>query len=264
MTLESRRPALLAELVWRLAWRHLRGRYVGSAMGLFWTVVHPLITLAVWTFVFSYVLKIRFTPEGGVTDFAFFLFCGMVPFLSFQETVLNCTTSVTGHANLIKNLVFPSKSIQISIGVAALISQFIGLVILVVAVLVLRQHLPIYLPLVAPLALILMLFGVGLGFITCTLHVFFRDTAQVVGVMLMLWLYATPIFYPAHVLPEHLSFLMYVNPLAYIANVYRSVILLDDLPSLRGFAIFASISVLTFWIGFRTYTRYYPHFIDEL
>lgn len=264
MTLEARRPLTIAELIWRLALRHLHGRYVGSAMGMFWTVVHPLVTLTVWTFVFSYILKIRFSEQGGITDFAFFLFCGMVPFLSFQETVQNCTVSVTSHASLIKNLVFPSKSIQFSIGVAALISQFIGLGILTVAVLILRQHVPIYLPLVLPFAFLLMLFAIGIGFITATLHVFFRDTAQVVGVMLMLWLYGTPIFYPAHVVPKHLWFLMYINPLAYVANVYRSIILLGDLPSLRGFAVFMAISMTTFWVGFRIYTRYYPRFIDEL
>jgi ABC-type polysaccharide/polyol phosphate export permease len=244
--------------------RELRGRYIGSAMGLFWSVLHPLITLTVWTFVFSYILNIRFSESGGVTDFALYLFCGMVPFLAFQETVQNCTVSITGHASLVKNLVFASKSLQLSIALAAFVTQLIGLGILTAALLVLRQQFPLYLPLVLPLAVVLMLFSLGLGFITCTLHVFFRDTAQLVGVMLMMWLYATPIFYPAHSLPRHLQFLIYVNPLAYVANVYRSIILRGDLPSVHGFLIFLGISIGTFLCGYRVYTKHYPRFIDEL
>jgi len=258
------RSLRLKDLVWQMTLRELRGRYVGSAMGLFWSVLHPMITLVVWTFVFSYILNIRFSAEGGVTNFALYLFCGMVPFLSFQETVQNCTTSVTGHAPLVKNLVFASKSLQLSIAVAALVTQLIGLAILAGAVVLVRQQVPVYLPLVLPFAFILMLFSLGLGFVTCTLHVFLRDTAQLVGVMLMVWLYATPIFYPAHALPAHLQFLIYVNPLAYVANVYRSMILLGNLPSAQGFFIFVGISVGTFLLGYRIYTKNYPKFIDEL
>ncbi|MGH9341552.1 MAG: ABC transporter permease [Acidobacteriota bacterium] len=254
----------LRPIIWQLTLRELQGRYVGSAMGLFWSVVNPLMTLLIWTFVFSYVLDIRFSAEGGLGNFALYLFAGMVPFLAFQETVQNCTVSVTRHAALIKNLVFPSKAIQLSIAVAALVTEFIALGILAVAIMVFKQQLPIYLGLALPLALILMLFSLGLGYITCTLHVFFRDTAQLVGVLLMIWLYATPIFYPAHLLPANLQFLIYINPLAYTANVFRSLLLLGELPSLTGFLLFSGISAGTFLMGYSVYTRYYHTFIDEL
>lgn len=258
------RSIQLKDLILELTLRELRGRYIGSTMGLFWSVIHPLLMLTIWTFVFSYILRIQFSTEGGLQDFALYLFCGMIPFLSFQETVQNCTTSITRYSALVKNLVFASKTIQISVALAALIGQLIGLGILTVAIIVMRQEIPIYLPLVLPLAVILMFFSLGLGFITCTLHVFFRDTAQLVGVMLMIWLYGTPIFYPAHILPPHLQFLIYVNPLAYVANVYRSIILLGRFPSPESFLIFLGISVGMFWLGYRVYTANYPKFIDEL
>lgn len=252
------------DLIWQMTLRELRGRYIGSSMGLFWSVIHPLITLTVWTFVFSYILNIRFSAAGGMTDFALYLFCGMVPFLSFQETVQNCTVSITGHSSLIKNLVFASKSIHVSIALAAVITELIGLGILTLALIILRQQFPIYLPLVLPIAIILMFFSLGLGFVTSTLHVFFRDTAQLVSVLLMVWLYLTPIFYPAHVLPGHLQFLLYINPLAYVANIYRSIILVGDLPSTAGFLIFLGVSLGTFFFGYKIYTANYPKFIDEL
>jgi len=243
--------------------RELRGRFAGSAMGLFWSVIHPLITLVLWTFVFSYILRIRF-GSGGLTEFALYLFCGMAPYLSFQEIVSNCTVSVTSHSQMVKNLVFPSDTVPLSIALAGFITQMIALGILAVAIAILHPPFPIYLPLVIPLAVILCLFAMGLGLMTCTLHVFFRDTAQLVGVMLMVWLYATPIFYSSEHIPSSFRFLVYLNPLAYVVNVYRSLLLTQTLPSVEGLLIFVSISTVTLLVGSAVYRRHYPGFIDEL
>jgi len=264
MRLQVKRTLYFGGLIWALTLRELRRRYVGSVMGVFWSVIHPLITLTVWTFVFSYLLKVRFSESGGMTDFALYLFCGMIPFLAFQETVQNCTTSITTNVSLVKNLVFPSKAIQFSIAAAAMVSQCIGLGILVLAIVIVRGQFPILFPLTIPLAAPLMLFAIGLGWLTCTLHVFFRDTAQIVGVVMMVWLYGTPVFYPAHLVPSSLGFLMYVNPLAYTVTVFRSIVLNDTLPSLFGFVVFLAISLSTFVVGYKVYTRYYPLFVDEL
>jgi len=257
------RHLVFSELVWQMTVRELRGRFVGSAMGLFWSVLHPLITLALWTFVFSYILRIRF-GTGGITEFALYLFCGMAPYLSFQEIVSSCTVSVTNHSQMVKNLVFPRFTVPLSIALAALITQMIALGILSVAIAVLRPPFPLFLPLVLPLAVILAFFALGLGLVTCTLHVFFRDTAQLVGVLLMIWLYATPILYSSEHIPASFRFLIYANPLAYVVNVYRSLLLGNVLPSVHGLVIFVTISSLTFLVGSTVYRRYYPKFIDEL
>jgi ABC-type polysaccharide/polyol phosphate export permease len=251
-------------LIGQLVAREVRSRYVGSAMGLFWSVIHPVITLAVYTYVFSYILKVRFNEGGGTANFAIFLFCGMLPWLSFQETVQRCTTSITENASLVKNLRFPAKSIQFSIAFASLFTQFIGLGILTAAIVVLWGRFPYLLPLIVPMAFFAMLFSLGLGFVFCTFHVFFRDTAQLVSVLLMLWLYLTPIFYPSHIIPPQLQFVLYVNPLAYAANIYRHILLNNGVPELHGFAIFVFLSTLAFVLGYRVYTRFYGRFIDEL
>ncbi len=251
-------------LIHQLVIRELRSRYVGSAMGLFWSVIHPIITLTVYTYVFAFILKVRFTEGGGTANFAIFLFCGMLPWLSFQETVLRCTTSIVDNSSLIKNLTFPAKAIQFSIALTSVVTQFIGLGILILAIILLWGRFPYMLPLILPMAFLTMLFSLGLGFIFCTSHVFFRDTAQVVTVAMMFWLYLTPIFYPGHIIPAKLQFILYVNPLAYAANIYRHILLNNSVPELRGFVIFAALSSLTFLFGYRIYTRFYGRFIDEL
>ncbi len=263
MAVTISRNLLFSQLIWQMAVRELRGRFAGSVMGLFWSVIHPLITLALWTFVFSYILRIRF-GDGGITEFALYLFCGMAPYLSFQEIVQNCTVSVTNRSQMVKTLVFPIYAVPFSIALASLITQMIALGILSIAIAIMHPPFPVYLPLVVPLALVLTFFALGLGLITCTLHVFFRDTAQLVGVLLMMWLYATPIFYSSEHIPQSFRFLLYVNPLAYLVNIYRSLLLVHKLPSFEGLLIFVSVSVLTFLVGSAIYRHNYPKFIDEL
>ncbi|MFB3906576.1 MAG: ABC transporter permease [Acidobacteriota bacterium] len=244
--------------------RELHARYVGSAIGLFWSVIHPIITLIVYTYVFSYIFRARFDEGGGTTNFAINLFCGMLPWLSFQETVQRCTTSVTDNSSLIKNLRFPAKTIQFSVAATSFVTQLIGLSILTTALVVGWHQFPYLLPLVFPIAVLIMFFSLGLGFLFCTAHVFFRDTSQLVVVALTFWFYLTPVIYPAHVIPQRLQFLIYVNPLAYAANIYRSILLKDRVPDLFGFSCLALISLVVFFVGYRAYTRFYGDFIDEL
>jgi len=256
--------AYIFQLIRELVKRELQARYVGSAMGIFWSIIHPLVTLVIYTYVFSYILKVRFTEGGGTTSFALYLFCGLVPFLSFQETVNRCASSLTDNANFIKNLSFPTKALQFSIGLAATITQMIGLCIVCFAVIALEQKVPWRLPLVVPIAACLFLFSVGLGFVCARLHVYFRDTAQIVSVATHVWLYLTPIFYPSHVIPEELRTLQTFNPLAYAAESYRNVILRGSVPDPVSFIWFALICLAVFAVGYRVFTRGFGKVIDEL
>lgn len=260
----SRRRFGQRQLIAQMVARELRGRYVGSSIGLFWSVIHPLLSMAVFTYVFSYVLKVKFSEDTRAGTFALYLFCGMLPWNCFREIVERCTTSITDNASLVKNLAFHSKSLQFSIGITSLVTQWIGMAVLLLATTIIHQSIPYMAPVIVPLSLILMLFGLGLGFMFCTLHVFFRDTAQFLNVALLIWFYVTPIFYPAHVIPKRLQFLIYVNPLAYTANIYRHVILNNGLPDLFGFSVFTLLSTGTFALGYWVYSRHFPSFIDEL
>ncbi|MBI4454659.1 MAG: ABC transporter permease [Acidobacteria bacterium] len=251
-------------LIAQMVARELRARYVGSSIGLFWSVIHPLLSMAVFTYVFSYVLRVRFSEDTGVGSFALYLFCGMLPWNSFREIVERCATSITDNASLVKNLSFHSKTLQLSIGITSLVTQWIGLAVLLVVTIILRGSLPYMAPIVLPLSILLMLFGIGLGFLVCTLHVFFRDTAQFVNVGLMIWFYLTPVFYPAHVIPPKFQFLIYINPLAYAANIYRHIVLNNGFPDLFGLSVFTGLSAGTFLLGYWVYSKNFPAFIDEL
>lgn len=188
-------------LIRQLVGREVKGRYAGSSIGIYWSIINPLLMLAVYTYIFSVILRVRLGDEPGITNFALYLFCGFLAWNGFQEIVQRSTTVIVDNALLIKNLSFPSKALLISIGINSIINEMIGIGILVVAVKIILGFFPKYIFFLIPLFFLELFFGLGLGFIFSTLHVFFRDTAQFVGVFMLIWMFGTPLFYPESMIP---------------------------------------------------------------
>ena len=251
-------------LIKELVYRDIRGRYVGSSMGVFWSVINPLIMLVIYTYIFSGILKVKLGGEPGVTNFALYLFCGFVAWNAFQETVQRSATIVVDNALLIKNLSFPSKALPLTVGITSTFHELIGIGILFIAVGVVLGFFPTYFFLLIPLICFQLLFGLGLGFIFSTLHVFFRDIAQLLGVLLVIWMFGTPLFYPESMVPANLKFLIWVNPMAYLIRMFREICLKNVPPSPGDLVIFAAISVAIFLVGYSVYTKRFYQFIDEL
>jgi len=242
----------------------MRGRYAGSSIGIYWSVINPLVMLAVYTYVFSAVLQVRLGDESGITNFALYLFCGFLAWNAFQEIVQRTTTVILDNTLIIKNLSFPSKVLPVSIGLNSIINEIIAIGILVLASTIILGFFPKYIWFLAPLMLLQLLFGLGLGFIFSTLHVFFRDTAQFVNVFLMIWMFGTPLFYPERMIPQELKFLIDINPMAYLVRMFREICLQNVFPRLNDITIFSVISIAVLFIGYYIYTKKYYKFIDQL
>ena len=251
-------------LIKELVSRDIRGRYVGSSMGIFWSVINPLIMLAVYTYIFSAILKVRLGGEPGITNFALYLFCGFVAWNAFQETVQRSATIIVDNAFLIKNLSFSSKVLPLAVGITSTFHEIIGIGIVFFAVNVVLGFFPAYFFLLIPLIFFQLLFALGLGFIFSTLHVFFRDIGQLLGVFLLVWMFGTPLFYPESMVPAKFSFLIKANPMAYLVRMFREICLKNAPPNLNDLAIFAATSVVIFIFGYLVYTKKYYQFIDEL
>lgn len=221
--------------VWRargvvkaLVARDLRGRYVGSTLGIFWSVVNPLAQLAIFTFVFSTVLSVRFGNDD--VPFVLYLAAGLFPWLAFQEAVLRSATCLVDNAVLVKRVIFPVEVLPVQIALAALVHQVIALALLVILMFGLGvPPRPSALALPALLAVQLLL-TLGLGWAAAALHVYFRDTAHVLGVLFPLWFYVTPIIYPYRMVPEFMRPLLALNPLTALVEAYRDVLLHGVVP----------------------------------
>ncbi len=236
-------------LIFQLVRRDFEKRFVGSAAGWIWGVVHPLVLLLSWTFVFDWCLNVRL-PRGEVTEnYTLYLFSGFLPWLLFQETVQRSAASLLEHSNLIKKTVFPSEVVPLTIFLSSLINHLIGLVLVVGAIAIWLNHFSVMILLLPLYMFLLGLFSLGIGWIVAALNVYVRDTAQVVLVVLTLWFWTTPIFISESQYPPPLRFLIAINPLAYVVGAYRDRLLSYRLPDLAELAVVAAYAVVTFVVG---------------
>jgi len=242
--------------------RDLRVKYVGSAGGVLWTLVHPLVLLLVYTFVFSVVLRVRFGEEGTVAGFALYLYCGMLPWHAFADAVARSTSGLVHHRNLIKNVRFPAKVLPATVALSELVNQGVGLVLLLAAIPLFGGSLSWTLVLIPPLVAVQFLFTLGLSLALSTVHVFFRDMEPIVRVGLLVWMFTTPLFYPESRVPESLRWVVQVNPMAHLVRMYRAVILEGRPFAASEFALFAAWSILAFGIGYALFTRNHHKFAD--
>ena len=239
------RRGLLAGLVKR----DFETRYKGSVAGWFWGVIHPLVLLLVYTFVFSVCLGQKPGPGEVTQNYPLFLFAGMLPWLLFNETVTRSTVALLEQSTLITKTVFPSEVVPIAIFLSSLVSHLIAVALALAGALIFLHRVS---PALLALPLVVMflgLFSVGLGWVTASLQVYLRDTAQVLAVALTLWFWATPIFISERNFPKRFRFLLHVNPLAPMVRAYREMLLGGTLPRMDELAIAAAWGLLMFVAG---------------
>jgi ABC-type polysaccharide/polyol phosphate export permease len=251
---------LLRELVKR----DFQGRYAGSLLGFVWSFLQPLWLLLLFTFVFSTVMKVSPGVGTRTESFAAFLFCGLLPWMALQEGISRSSTAITDNSGLVKKLRFPAEILVLAVVVAALIFEAIaGAVFLVLLAVTGELHgggLPVLLVAV-PLQLALTL---GLGLLLGAVHVFFRDTAQVLGLLFTGWFYLTPIVYPMAYVPERLQAWVRLNPLTALVELYRQALLGDRPALVPGTGALAVTAAVLLCAGLWLFNRLKPAFADEI
>ncbi len=233
-------------LLFQLVRRDFEQRFVGSAVGWIWGLIHPLVLLLSWVFVFQILLKQKAPP--GESSYALFVFAGMLPWLLFSETVQRSAPSLLDQANLITKTVFPAEIVPVSVFLSTLMSHLLALTLIIVAELWMKQ-ISIYLLLLPFYMLALGLFSIGIGWIVAALHVFLRDTAQMLSVVLTMWFWATPIFLAEDRFPPGARFLLTANPLYYVVRSYRAVLLHSAAPNFGDLAIATAFGMGAFLVG---------------
>jgi ABC-type polysaccharide/polyol phosphate export permease len=236
-------------LLFQLVRRDFEQRFVGSAMGWIWGLIQPLVLLLSWTLVFQVFLKIP--PPMGVGSYPLFLFAGMLPWLLFSETVQRSATSLLEQANLITKTVFPSEIIPVSVFLSALVSHLLALTLMIAATGVLANHISIFLALLPFYVFAIGLLAIGLGWIVASLHVFLRDTAQVVSVVMTFWFWITPIFISEDRYPNRVwaRWLLAANPMTYLVRAYRAMLIDSTPPAASDLAIATAYGCVVFVAG---------------
>jgi lipopolysaccharide transport system permease protein len=244
--------------------RDIHGRYVTSVLGLSWAVIQPLTLLMLYTFVFSYVLKIRFGETASTRSFALYLFCGMLPWIAFSDGVMRSAFVILEHAHLIKKVVFPSEILPAFAVLSALVMEGLGLAVLLIAVLLFYEGLGSTL-LMLPVVLVLqVMLTMGLAWFVASLNVFLRDVGQVLGLGMTLWMFMTPIFYPPEAIPARVHWVLTLNPLYHVVQIYRDLILERQLPGMEHFAILTAMALTAFLGGHWFFRRSRNAFVEVL
>jgi|SRR5580700_5248400 lipopolysaccharide transport system permease protein len=236
-------------LIGQLVRRDFEQRYVGSAAGWVWGAIHPMVLLASYYFIFQVCLKMTMPAGGVTTSYLMYMFCGFLPWLLFQDTVVRSASSLIEHSNLITKTVFPAEVVPVSIFLSSLIHHLIALVLVVaIAAIFLKVFtlkillLPIYMFFIGLLA-------VGVGWFASSLHVYLRDTAQVLAVVMTLWFWITPIMITEDRIPSPFDRLVRLNPMTWIVHGYRYRLLSPLWPSWHELAVLAAYSGAVFVLG---------------
>jgi len=254
----SRNRNLLKNLVLR----DLKQRYVGSLGGFMWSVVQPVVQLLTYWFAFTVVFQNRPGMDSANVSVPVFLFCGILPWFLFTDTVVRNCTVITDNAALITKTTMPAEILPIAITLSNLVNHAIGLAVLLTVLAALGSihistlSLFLYLP-------VLVLFAQGLGWIVAGLQVFVRDTFQVVQIVISLWFWLTPVMYVQAQLGrwEHWAML---SPMAVVVSGYRSSLLGLAQPGLTSFLLALAISLGVFAAGALIFRQTKPAFADVL
>jgi lipopolysaccharide transport system permease protein len=244
--------------------RDIRGRYINSALGLWWAVIQPLALLALYTFVFSSVMSIRLSASGTTSEFALYAFCGLLPWLAVADALTRSSSILLDQTPLIKKVVFPTEILPIHLVLSALIVEIVGLVVFLVVVMI-GGRLPGWSLLTLPLVMaVQFLFMTGIAWLLSTLALYLRDVRQVVGLVLTLWMFLTPIVYPASLVPARFQWVLDINPMTAIVDAYRAALLDDRMPALLPLVLFTVVAVTVFVAGYWVFMRSKPTFADLL
>lgn len=266
-------PLALAAGLWRnrqliaaMVRREVVGRYRGSVMGLLWSFITPLLMLVVYTFVFSVVFKARWSgAEGeGRAQFAMLLFTGLVVHGLFAEVINRAPSLVTGNVNYVKRVVFPLEILPVVAAGAALFHAAVSLAVLLLAVLVATGSVP-WTALLFPLVLVpLLLLTLGVGWALASLGVFMRDVGQVVGLLTTVLLFVSPVFFPVAAVPEALRPWMHLNPLTFIIEQSRALLIFGRPLAWPGWLAYTAGAAVLAWAGYAWFQKTRKGFADVL
>jgi lipopolysaccharide transport system permease protein len=250
-------------LIRTLVRRDVLSRYTGSFGGAFWAVLNPLLLMLTYFFVFGIVMGTKFGNDQSRTGFALYFLAGMLPWLAFSEAAGRAPFILVEHRSFIKKLVFPVETLPVNVVAAGLVTEFFGLILFALALLLIRGRVPasvLYLPLVIVPQV---LFTAGIAWFLSALGVFVRDLGQIIGYLLTVLMFLTPIFYPEEQLSRlPAGALLKNNPIYVLVHAYRATLLESRAPDWHALAWFALVSVAVFLAGHAWFYKLRKSFAD--
>lgn len=253
-------------LILQMAHREVVGRYKGSVLGIAWSFFNPVLMLTVYTFVFSVVFKARWTTGGeeSRTQFALILFVGMIVHGLFAELLNRAPSLVLANVNYVKKVVFPLEILPVIALGTSLFHAVISFCVLLAAFALFNGYLH-WTVILTPLVLLpLMILSIGFAWMLASLGVFLRDVGHTIGIVTMLLAFLSPVFYSVSALPEKFQIWIMLNPLSFIIEQAREVLIWGKLPDWMGLSSYTAASTFVAWAGYAWFQKTRKGFADVL
>ena len=252
-------------VIGQLAKRAILGRYRGTVLGLLWSLVTPLLLLAVYTFVFGTILQVRWVSQsGGNAEFAAILFSGMLVHGILAECLTQASTLIVANPQYVKKVVFPLEALPWVTVISAFFQGVISTGILLAYLFFVQGGIP-WTAVLFPIPLFVLAFVcIAAGWLISATAVYLKDIAQMMGLLSTVLFFMAPILYPKTALPVEFQNLLYLNPLTYIIEQFRAVVLWGELPNWNGLALYGIASVVIAWMSLAWFQKTRKGFADVL
>lgn len=255
------------QLIVQMTQREVVGRYRGSTMGLAWSFLNPVFMLVVYTFVFSEIFKSRWAGAGAdesKTQFAVVLFVGMIVLSLFSEVLNRAPHLILANVNFVKKVVFPIEILPVVAMGAALFHALISLCVLLAAFFLFNGYLHwtvVFTPLVI---LPLVILTIGLAWILASLGVFLRDVGQTIVIVTTVLMFLSPVFYPVDAVPQRFRVFIMANPLTFVIEQAREVLVWGHAPDWVGLGIYTVAATVVAWMGYAWFQKTRKGFADVI
>ena len=247
------------EMIANLVRKDLRGRYKGSVLGFLWTFINPLLQLAVYTMVFSVILR------ADIDKYYLFLFVALIPWIFFSTCLTGGSAVILNEKNLVQKIYFPREVLPVAFVTSSFINMLYSFIVVLIVVLFTAQPVNFlawcYLPIIM---VVEYLFALGCTLITSAITVYFRDLEHILSIITMAWQFLTPVMYSADMVPEQLKGIFMLNPMTSIITAYREILYYGQVPNLDVLLLPLLISIIIVVIGFFVFHRLQRNFAEEI
>ena len=247
------------EMVFSLVKRDLKGRYKGSALGFLWTFLNPLLQLAVYTMVFSVIMR------AGIEDYYLFLFVALVPWIFFSTSLTGGSSCIWAQQEMVKKIYFPREVLPLAYVTGQFVNMLLSFIV-IFAVLLFSGH-PLHLPALACLPVVMAVeyvLALGVAMLSSAVTVYLRDVEYILGIVSMAWQFLTPVMYARETAPQEVRWVFNLNPMTPVVEAYREILYYGRAPRLGSLLAASAVGIAALSVGWLVFDRLQRHFVEEL
>lgn len=252
-------------LLKQLVRQDIRQKYQGSALGMLWSLIVPILMLAIYTFMFSEVFQAKWDMDtSDKYQFVLMLFCGLSVFNMVGEVMGRATALMASNVNYVKKVIFPLEMLPVVIMISALFNCIISFMILILVRMLIYHSISKTIYLLFPALVPLIILTTGLGLLISAISVYLKDVGNVISVIITILMYMSPVFFPLSSVPENFRVVCGINPMTYIIENFRNIVLYEKSLDWKFFGISCLVSVCIYLLGEAVFRRAKEGFADVL